>query len=133
MCTLQLCYSKNEKGVKGLKNKFGGAVASICVVLSCQYCGLRVVRIQPLVPKEITEGSQHFITKWLNQPQVTVKGSTEAFTYDSVFGPEESQIQVYETAVMKVMGKYSRVTMLSFWLMAKRALGKHFQWELLTW
>jgi hypothetical protein len=64
---------------------------------------------------------------------VTVKGSTEAFTYDSVFGPEESQIQVYETAVMKVVGKYSRVTMLSFWLMAKRALGKHFQRELLTW
>uniref|UniRef100_A0A0P5WKK1 Chromosome-associated kinesin KIF4A protein n=1 Tax=Daphnia magna TaxID=35525 RepID=A0A0P5WKK1_9CRUS len=75
------------------------------------------VRIRPLVPKEITEGSQHFITKVLNQPQVTVKGSTEAFTYDYVFGPEESQIQVYETAVMKIVGKIFKgynVTILAY-------------------
>ncbi|KAI9555803.1 hypothetical protein GHT06_018319 [Daphnia sinensis] len=75
------------------------------------------VRIRPLVPKEVTEGSQHFITKVLNQPQVTVKGSTEAFTYDYVFGPEESQIQVYETAVMKIVGKIFKgynVTILAY-------------------
>ena len=49
------------------------------------------VRIRPLVPKEVTEGSQPFINKVLNQPQVTIKGSNEAFTYDYVFGPDESQ------------------------------------------
>ncbi|EFX89985.1 hypothetical protein DAPPUDRAFT_232248 [Daphnia pulex] len=75
------------------------------------------VRIRPLVPKEITEGSQHFISKVSNQPQVTVKGSSEAFTYDYVFGPDESQSQVYDTAVTKIVGKIFKgynVTILAY-------------------
>ncbi|XP_057364516.1 chromosome-associated kinesin KIF4-like [Daphnia carinata] len=75
------------------------------------------VRIRPLVPKEITEGSQHFITKVPNQPQVTIKGSNEAFTYDYVFGPDESQSQVYDTAVTKIVGKIFKgynVTILAY-------------------
>ena len=75
------------------------------------------MRIRPLVPKEITEGSQHFISKVLNQPQVTVKGSSEAFTYDYVFGPDESQTQVYDTAVTKIVSKIFKgynVTILAY-------------------
>ncbi len=75
------------------------------------------VRIRPLVQKETDEGSQHFISKVPNQPQVTIKGSNEAFTYDYVFGPDESQSQVYDTAVTKIVGKIFKgynVTILAY-------------------
>lgn len=48
---------------------------------------------------------------------MTVKGSSEAFTYDYVFGPDESQSQVYDTAVTKIVGKIFKgynVTILAY-------------------
>ena len=75
------------------------------------------VRIRPLVQKEKDEGSQQFVNKVPNHPQVTIKGSNEAFTFDYVFGPDESQSQVYETAVTKIVGKIFKgynVTILAY-------------------
>ena len=76
------------------------------------------VRIRPLVPKEITEGSQNFIDLVPNHPQVIIKGSSsEAYTYDYVFGPDESQSTVYDTAVTKIVGKIFKgynVTILAY-------------------
>lgn len=75
------------------------------------------VRIRPLVQKEVIEGSQQFIQKVPGQPQVTIKGSNEAFTYDYVFGPDENQCNVYETAVTKIVGKIFKgynVTILAY-------------------
>ena len=63
------------------------------------------IRIRPLVPKEVAEGSQQFVNKVLSQPQVTIKGSNEAFTFDYVFDPLESQAVVYDSAVSKIVGK----------------------------
>ena len=48
---------------------------------------------------------------------MTVKGSSEAFTYDYVFGPDESQSQVYDTAVHKIVAKIFKgynVTILAY-------------------
>lgn len=48
---------------------------------------------------------------------MTVKGSSEAFTYDYVFGPDENQSQVYDTAVTKIVGnifKGYNVTILAY-------------------
>lgn len=75
------------------------------------------VRIRPLVPKEIAEGSQFFISKVSNEPQVTIKGSNDAFTYDYVFGPDESQGTVYDSAVTKIVAKIFKgynVTILAY-------------------
>lgn len=63
------------------------------------------LRIRPLVQKEVAEGSQAFISKVPGQPQVVIKGSNEAYTYDYAFGPEEGQTEVYETAVTKIVHK----------------------------
>ena len=63
------------------------------------------VRIRPLVKKEIEEGSRAFVNKIPSQPQVSINGSNEAFTFDYVFGPEQTQAEVYDTAVNKMVGK----------------------------
>ena len=63
------------------------------------------VRIRPLVRKEIEEGSRAFVNKVPSQPQVSINGSNEAFTFDYVFGQNETQNQVYDSAVSKMVGK----------------------------
>lgn len=60
------------------------------------------VRIRPLVSKEISEGACQFISKVPHLPQVTVKGSSQIFTCDHVFGPDDSKTQVYDTVSEKV-------------------------------
>ena len=75
------------------------------------------VRIRPLVQKEKDERSQQFVHKVPTQPQVTIKDSSESFTYDYVFGPDESQSQVYETAIPKILKKIFKgynVTILAY-------------------
>ena len=75
------------------------------------------LRIRPLVPKEIAEGSQSFLSKVNGQPQVIINGSNEAFTYDYVFGPEENQGTVFDTAVHKILNKIFKgynVTILAY-------------------
>ena len=76
------------------------------------------VRIRPLVPKEVAEGSQGFINKASpSVPQVVIKGSNEAFTFDYVFGPDDNQADVYETAVSKIVSKIFKgynVTILAY-------------------
>ena len=75
------------------------------------------LRIRPLVPKEVAEGSSAFVNKVLNEPQVTLSRSNEAFTFDYVFGPNESQNEVYESAVSKMVAKIAKgynVTILAY-------------------
>lgn len=75
------------------------------------------VRIRPLVRKELEEGSRSFVNKIQSQPQVSINGSNEAFTFDYVFGPNETQSQVYDTAVSKMVGKIFKgynVTILAY-------------------
>lgn len=78
------------------------------------------VRIRPLVAKEIAKGSKQFISKVEGEPQIVIKGSAgsdESFTYDFVFGPEESQNSVYETAVKELLPKIFQgynVTVLAY-------------------
>lgn len=75
------------------------------------------VRIRPLIAREIAEGSQHFVNKIPNEPQVVIKGSNEAFTYDYVFGSDDHQTKIYDTAVQKIVGKIFKgynVTILAY-------------------
>lgn len=74
------------------------------------------IRIRPLNTKELGEGAQKCINKVLSQPQVTV-GSTDAYTYDYVFAENDSQNDVYDNAVTKIICKIFKgynVTILAY-------------------
>jgi len=78
------------------------------------------VRLRPLVGKEIAQRAKPCISKVDGHPQVLAKrsaSSDEAFTFDFVFGPEETQSQVFETAVEKLVQKIFQgynVTILAY-------------------
>jgi kinesin family protein 4/21/27 len=57
------------------------------------------VRIRPLVESEISRGCQLCLDTVPNEPQIQVRGTDRAFTYNFVFGPEHSQSYVYDSAV----------------------------------
>ena len=63
------------------------------------------VRIRPLSKKELDEGSRPFVSKVRSQPQVSISSTNEAFTFDYVFGQDESQTDLYDTAIQKIIGK----------------------------
>jgi kinesin family protein 4/21/27 len=57
------------------------------------------VRIRPLVESEVSRGCQLCLDTLSNEPQIQIRGTDRAFTYNFVFGPEQSQSYVYDSAV----------------------------------
>lgn len=78
------------------------------------------VRIRPLVKSEKNRGCQSIVHKTANEPQVVVNSglkTSEMYTYNYVFAPEDTQEMIYENAVksmvMKLFAGYN-VTILAY-------------------
>lgn len=78
------------------------------------------VRIRPMINSEKNRGCQSIVTKTLTQPQVVVNSgpkTTEKYTYNFVFAPEDTQEMIYENAVrpmvLKLFDGYN-VTILAY-------------------
>ena len=73
--------------------------------------------IRPLIQTEITRGCQLCLETVPKEPQVQVHGTDNVFTYNFVFGPEESQVNFYNTAVKNLhfqLFKGYNVTILAY-------------------
>jgi kinesin family protein 4/21/27 len=63
------------------------------------------LRIRPLVDSEISRGCQLCLDIVPNEPQIQVRGTDRAFTYNFVFGPEDSQSCIYNSAVKDLVAR----------------------------
>jgi kinesin family protein 4/21/27 len=63
------------------------------------------LRIRPLVDSEISKGCQQCLYTVPNEPQVQVRGTDHSFTYNFVFGSEDSQACIYNCAVKDLVAK----------------------------
>ncbi|XP_044733619.1 chromosome-associated kinesin KIF4-like [Chrysoperla carnea] len=75
------------------------------------------LRIRPLVDSEILKGYQRVLQTVPNEPQVYVKGTDKAFTYNHVFDSYISQEQFYNQAVKHMvcnLFKGYNVTVLAY-------------------
>jgi kinesin family protein 4/21/27 len=63
------------------------------------------LRIRPLVDSEVSRGCQLCLDTVPNEPQVQVRGTERAFTFNFVFGPEHSQTYIYNSAVKDLVMK----------------------------
>lgn len=75
------------------------------------------LRVRPLCESEIIRGCQPCIDCIPNEPQVNVRNSEKAFTYNYVFGPDSSQSLVYDTAVRSLVWQLFKgynVTILAY-------------------
>jgi kinesin family protein 4/21/27 len=63
------------------------------------------LRIRPLVDSEVSRGCQLCLDTVSNEPQVQVRGTDRAFTYNFVFAPEHSQTYIYDSAVKDLVTK----------------------------
>lgn len=62
------------------------------------------VRIRPIVKSEEARGCQVIVEKTPSQPQVIVQTERpEAYTFNYVFSPEDTQDQIYEDAVKSMI------------------------------
>lgn len=78
------------------------------------------VRIRPLVKSEKDRGCQSIVHKTATQPQIVVNSgmkTSETYTYNYVFAPEDTQEMIYENAVksmvLKLFAGYN-VTILAY-------------------
>ncbi|XP_055371195.1 chromosome-associated kinesin KIF4A-like [Condylostylus longicornis] len=74
------------------------------------------LRIRPLVKTEIDKGCQEIVSKINGESQVFVKNH-DSYTFNYVFGKNESQIIVYEEAVKSMISKLFKgynVTILAY-------------------
>lgn len=78
------------------------------------------VRIRPMINSEKGRGCRSIVTKTATQPQVVVSSgpkTTEKYTYNYVFAPEDTQEMIYENAVrsmvLKLFDGYN-VTILAY-------------------
>lgn len=79
-------------------------------VLASTDCVKVSVRVRPFVPSEITRGCVQIIEKSPDLPQLTVTGESyskvqDAYAFNNVFMPEESQEEVYMNSVEPIIGK----------------------------
>jgi kinesin family protein 4/21/27 len=75
------------------------------------------VRIRPLVESEISRGCQLCLDTVPNEPQIQVRGTDRAFTYNFVFGPEHNQSYVYDSAVKGLVARLFKgynITVLAY-------------------
>ena len=63
------------------------------------------LRIRPFLQKELDEGCAPCIETIKDCPQVQIKGSGEAFTFDYVFDGSSKQETVYYTAAASLIEK----------------------------
>lgn len=61
------------------------------------------VRIRPLVTTEIEKGCQTCLDVVNGEPQIIIRNTDKAFTYNYVFPPEVGQEQFYDTAVKEMI------------------------------
>nr|XP_045595024.1 chromosome-associated kinesin KIF4A-like [Procambarus clarkii] len=61
------------------------------------------VRIRPLNGRETREGCQECLDVADNSPQIIVRGTEKAFTFDYTYASESSTAEVYETAVKSLV------------------------------
>jgi len=61
-----------------------------------------IIRIRPLLCREVAEGSQTCVSVTPGKPQIRM-GSDQTFTFDYVFDMDSSQEIVYETAVAQLI------------------------------
>ncbi|XP_055371122.1 chromosome-associated kinesin KIF4-like [Condylostylus longicornis] len=79
-------------------------------------CVKVALRIRPLVKTEIDKGCQEIVSKINGESQVFVKNH-DSYTFNYVFGKNESQIIVYEEAVKSMISKLFKgynVTILAY-------------------
>ncbi|KAJ9593686.1 hypothetical protein L9F63_014734 [Diploptera punctata] len=75
------------------------------------------LRIRPLVETEIMRGCQLCLQTVPGEPQVQVLGTENVFTYNYVFGPDESQVEFYSRSVKNLLSclfKGYNVTILAY-------------------
>ncbi|XP_069689320.1 chromosome-associated kinesin KIF4A isoform X2 [Periplaneta americana] len=75
------------------------------------------LRIRPLVETEIARGCQQCLDTVPNEPQVQVRGTDRAFTYNFVFGPKDDQLCIYNSAVKDLVSRLFKgynVTVLAY-------------------
>ncbi|GFG32670.1 hypothetical protein Cfor_12769 [Coptotermes formosanus] len=75
------------------------------------------LRIRPLVESEISRGCQLSLDTVPNEPRVQVRGTDRAFTYNFVFGPEHSQLYIYDSAVKGLVARLFKgynITVLAY-------------------
>lgn len=61
------------------------------------------VRIRPLIKSEIDKGCQECINVIPGEPQIVVKNTDKTFTFNYVFGSENSQETFYNTAIKNIV------------------------------
>jgi len=84
------------------------------VTLLLQMCDNTVtvaLRIRPLVDNELEKGCQTCLDVTLGEPQVRIRNTDKAFTYNYVFPPHIGQEDFYNTAIKQLVdnifqGKY---------------------------
>ena len=69
------------------------------------------LRIRPLSSKEVGDGCDTAIDKVPGRPQVIIRNSEKAFTYDYAFSTDSQQIEIYDKSVKPLVqqlfkGKY---------------------------
>lgn len=66
------------------------------------------VRVRPLVASELTRGCKDVVLKTMNEPQVIVQSSSKSsdmYTFNYVFGQQETQEMIYSNAVKPLVLK----------------------------
>lgn len=66
------------------------------------------VRVRPLVASEVSRGCKDIVVKTPNEPQVVVQSSSklsDMYTFDYVFGQNETQEMIYSNAVKPLVLK----------------------------
>lgn len=72
------------------------------------------VRVRPLVTSEITRGCKDVVLKTMNEPQVVVRSSSKSsdmYTFNYVFGQNETQEMVYSNSVKPLVLKLLKGTL----------------------
>ncbi|CRL08647.1 CLUMA_CG021312, isoform A [Clunio marinus] len=73
-------------------------------------CVKVAIRVRPFVQSELTRGCENIIEKTPDQPQLVVKGDSyskhqDCYTFNDVYTPEDSQLEIYNTSVQPIIGK----------------------------
>lgn len=61
------------------------------------------VRIRPLIKSEIEKGCEECLDTTPGQPQIIIKNTDRAFTFNYVFTPDVNQENFYNTAIKEMV------------------------------
>lgn len=92
-----------------LKSRRFIAIGELLIMESVQVA----VRVRPLVASELTRGCKDIVTKTQNEPQVVVQSSSKSsdtYTFNYVFGQNETQEMIYQNSVRPLVLKLLKGT-----------------------